>query len=51
MYIDILFSQMKINKPCNICGKKNNTNDKNICINCVKILTPHFSNCNCIYCK
>jgi len=51
MDIDILLQQMKINKPCNICKKYNNSLYKNICSNCIKILTPHFPNCNCIYCK
>ena len=37
---------------CNICKKNNKIiNNKNICKNCLKILTPHFDNCQCIYCR
>ena len=44
-------SQLTIEKPCNICNKKNDNTLKNICTICCKLLTPHFDNCSCIYCR
>ena len=49
--IELSFSKLTIEKPCNICNKKNNNVHKNICSTCCKILTPHFDNCSCIYCR
>lgn len=49
--INKLVDNMLITLPCNICNLPNNNKNKNICISCIKILTPHFANCNCIYCK
>lgn len=49
--INNLLNNMLITKPCNICKKVNNNNNKNICTNCAKKLTPHYENCTCIYCR
>ena len=48
--IENILTKLPIGKVCNIC-KNNNTKDKNICENCQSKLTPHFPNCNCIYCR
>ena len=49
--IDLSFSKLTIKKPCNICNKDNDSKYKNICSICCKLLTPHFHNCSCIYCR
>ena len=37
---------------CNLCRKKfNKINNTNFCSNCSKLVTHHFENCDCIYCR
>lgn len=37
---------------CNLCRKKfNKINNTNFCSNCSKLVTHHFEDCSCIYCR
>ena len=45
------FAKLSVDKPCNICNKKNTNKYKNICAICCKFLSPHFDTCSCIYCR
>ena len=46
---DKKFGNIVINQ-CNLCKLKNNINS-NFCISCQSILTKHFIDCKCIYCR
>ena len=37
---------------CNLCRKKfNKISKSNFCSNCSKLVTHHFEDCSCIYCR
>jgi predicted amidophosphoribosyltransferase len=37
---------------CSLCRKKFiKINNTNFCSYCSKLITPHFEDCNCLYCR
>lgn len=49
--INNMFNNMIIAKPCNICKKVNNNKNKNCCNECQLVISMHYENCSCIYCR
>lgn len=52
MTLEDKLNNISLNRSiCNLCRRKFEKINSNFCINCSKLVTYHYPNCECMYCR
>ena len=52
MTLEDKLNNISLNRSiCNLCRRKFEKINSNFCINCSKLETYHYPNCECMYCR